>query len=143
MNRKCKAKTKAGTRCRGVAVKDGPCALHSDPGRAAELGRKSGKARRRVVQEDDARPALTPPRAAQEVRDLIGQAMSDVHGRRMDTRIANALGYLATVLVKAIEVSDIEVRLQALEQQRDDIAKEPFAKVGACNGRENDRTVQP
>lgn len=135
MNHTCKAKTKAGARCRGIAVKDGLCALHADPGRAAELGRKSGKARRRVIQEDAAGPVLTPPRTAQDVRDLIGQAMTDVHGRRMDTRIANALGYLATVLVKAIEVSDIEVRLQALERQRDGAPKEalPLREEESCH----------
>jgi len=116
MNKKCKAKTKAGTRCRGVAGENGFCALHGDPGRAAELGRKSGKARRRVIHEDDASPGLTPPRTAQEVRDLIGQAMSDVHGRRIDPRIANTLGYLATVLIKSIEVTELTERLEELEK---------------------------
>jgi hypothetical protein len=41
--------------------------------------------------------------------------MAEVHARQIDTRTANALAYLATSLLRAIEVSDLERRLEDLE----------------------------
>jgi hypothetical protein len=42
-NGKCQAKTKAGGPCAAPAVRGGNyCALHADPERASQLGRRSG-----------------------------------------------------------------------------------------------------
>jgi hypothetical protein len=41
--------------------------------------------------------------------------MADVRGRRLDPKIASTMGYLASVLLKSIDVSDSEQRLTALE----------------------------
>jgi hypothetical protein len=41
--------------------------------------------------------------------------MAEVHARKMDPKTANTLAYLATSLLRAIEVSDVESRLTALE----------------------------
>ena len=111
----CKATTNAGERCRVVAVKDGLCALHANPALAAEMGRKSGRARRSRESRELPQPELMPPRTAQEVRAALGQFISDVRARRLDPRVAGTLGYLANVLLKSIEVSDVEGRLAALE----------------------------
>ena len=46
---KCKATTKSGQPCKAMARKDGLCAFHSDPNRAASLGRKSGQSRRHTM----------------------------------------------------------------------------------------------
>src|SRR5208282_4252155 len=115
MNAMCEAKTNAGERCRAVAVKNGLCALHADPNLAAEMGRKSGKARRSRESREKPQPELMPPRTAQEVRAALGQFISDVRARRLDPKVAGTLGYLANVLLKSIEVSDVEERLTALE----------------------------
>jgi hypothetical protein len=115
MNETCKATTNAGTRCRAVAVKNGLCALHSDPKLAAEMGRKSGRARRSRDSGEQPQPELAPPRSAQEVRTALGQFIADVRARRLDPKVASTLGYLANVLLKSIEVSDVEERLAALE----------------------------
>jgi len=115
MNAICKAKTNAGQRCRAVAVKNGLCALHADPNLAAEMGRKSGKARRSRESREQPQPEQAPPRTAQEVRAALGQFISDVRARRLDPKVAGTLGYLANVLLKSIEVSDVEERLAALE----------------------------
>ena len=115
MNATCNARTTAGKRCRAVAVKDGLCTLHADPKVAVEMGRKSGQARRTKDQLAQERAELTPPRTAQEVRVALGQFISDVRSRRLDPKVAGTLGYLANVLLKSIEVSDIEMRLAALE----------------------------
>src|SRR5208282_2720481 len=111
----CKATTNAGERCRAVAVKDGLCTLHANPELAAEMGRRSGKARRSRESREQPEPELMPPRTAQEVRTALGHFISDVRARRLDPKVAGTLGYLANVLLKSIEVSDVEERLTALE----------------------------
>ena len=115
MNAICNAKTYAGERCRAVAVKNGLCPLHADPNLAVEMGRKSGRARRSRYSCEQPHPELAPPRTAQEVRTALGQFISDVRARRLDPKVASTLGYLANVLLKSIEVADVEGRLAALE----------------------------
>ena len=58
---------------------------------------------------------MQPPKTAGDVRDALANAMAQVHARRMDAKTANALAYLGTSLLRAIEVSDLESRLEALE----------------------------
>jgi hypothetical protein len=115
MNSTCNAKTTAGKRCRAAAVRGGLCTLHADPKQAAEMGRKSGQARRAknlLVQEQ---AELSPPRTAQEVRVALGEFISDVRSKRLDPKVAGILGSLASVLLRSIEASDLEMRLAALE----------------------------
>ncbi len=118
MNPICTATTNAGDPCRAVAVKEGLCVLHADPALAAEMGRKSGRARRSTgcAQHEQEPPELAPPQTAKEVRDALGQFISDVRSRRLDPKVASTLGYLSSVLLKSIEVSDVEERLAALER---------------------------
>ena len=115
MNARCKAKKKSGEPCRAIAVEGGLCALHADPALAAELGQRSGRARRRVHRSEQAEPELGPPRTAEQVRDALGQAISEVRARRLEPKIASTMGYLASILLKSIEASDIAERVAALE----------------------------
>jgi Family of unknown function (DUF5763) len=117
MNATCKATTNAGEPCKAVAVKDGLCALHANPTLAAEMGRKSGRARRSTgcVKHEQPETDLAPPETAQEIRAALGQFISDVRARRLDPKVASTLGYLSSVLLKSIEVADVEGRLAALE----------------------------
>jgi len=113
-NGKCRAKTKAGRQCAAPAIRDGIyCALHQDPDRAAELGRKGGAGNRKVyVAEDQGIPA---PENAGDVTKLLADAMAQVRAGKMDPKLGTTLGYLGTSLLKAIEISDLEARVRALE----------------------------
>jgi hypothetical protein len=115
MSARCNAKTTAGKQCRAAAGKGGLCGLHADPKVAAAMGRKSGQARRTKDLLAQERAELSPPRTASEVRVALGEFISDVRSRRLDPKVAGTLGYLANVLLKSIEVSDVEARLAALE----------------------------
>ena len=115
MSAKCNAKTTAGKPCRAVAVKGGLCTLHSDPQIAVEMGRRSGQARRTKELLAQEWAELSPPRTAQEVRVALGGFIADVRAKRLDPKVAGILGSLANVLLKSIEVADIETRLAALE----------------------------
>ena len=54
VNGKCRAATKAGRQCAAPAVRSGIyCALHADPDRAAQLGRKGGTKNRKTSEANE------------------------------------------------------------------------------------------
>jgi hypothetical protein len=85
----------------------------SDPERAAELGRKSGKCRRSADSEFF---ALPPPRSAGDLHRALSEIFSKVSSGEMHVRLGRTLGYIASALVRTAELSDHEIRLRAIEQ---------------------------
>src|SRR5258707_3970283 len=110
----CKHKKRDGERCGASALKgETRCAMHAEPGRAAELGSKGGR-RRAAYTSDDLREFAAPKTAA-DLRDLLAESIIEIRAGKLDPRVANALGYLGASYLRALEVSDIESRLDALE----------------------------
>src|SRR5436305_11653631 len=103
----CRAKTKAGKACKATAVKRGLCAFHADPKRAAQLGRMGGRKNRRYSSPCTAHP-LPPPRTAREVRDLLAEALADIHAGRREPKVVSVMAYLGTALLNAIKTADME-----------------------------------
>ena len=62
-----------------------------------------------------------------DVTTLLGRTINDVRQGKVDVKVANAVGYLAGVLLKSLEGGDVEQRLAALE--------EAMAKKGNRNSR--------
>jgi hypothetical protein len=125
-NGKCQAKTKAGRPCAAPAVRGGIyCALHANPERAAQLGRKGGRKNRRTYEANQWEGSA--PRNACDVKNLLAEAMAEIRAGRMDPKLGTTLGYLGTLLLKAIETSDIEERLEKLEHG----LKKPTQETGA------------
>jgi hypothetical protein len=115
MSKRCSAKNRSGKRCGAwsAAGRD-KCVLHLDPDLAAKMGSKHGHRKAHPLHSDVV--PMEPPKTAAEVRDVLAMTMAQVHDRKMDTKTASTLAYLATSLLRAIEVSDIEKRLDALEE---------------------------
>jgi hypothetical protein len=114
MSKRCSANNRNGKRCGAWAAAGlDKCALHSDPELAAKMGSKHG--RRATFPSQPAAAPMMPPKTAGDVRDALANTMAQVHARQIDTKTANALAYLATSLLRAIEVSDLESRLDTLE----------------------------
>ena len=127
-NGKCQAKTKAGRPCAAPAVRGGIyCALHADPERAAQLGRKGGTKNRKVYEPNEWEGSA--PQNASDVKNLLADAMAEIRRGRMDPKLGTTLGYLGTSLLKAIETSDIEERLEKLEHG----LKKPTQEAGTRN----------
>ncbi len=117
-NGKCKAKTKAGRSCAAPAVRGSAfCALHSDPNRAAELGRKGG-ARNRKVCDGDVRD-VSVPESAGDVKRMLAETMADTRAGKIDPKLGSTLGYLGMSLLRAFEVADLEQRVERLEQKHE------------------------
>ena len=103
-----------GKPCGGFAIAgSGYCFAH-DPASAAERDaarRRGGQAGRpATVTESD-----VAVRSLADVVILVETTINDVRSGRVDVKIANAVGVLANVAIRAIERSDLEARLDALE----------------------------
>jgi hypothetical protein len=110
----CQKKKRDGKQCRARALSDKEhCALHAEPGRAKELGSKGG--RRRTVYRPDALKEFAAPKTAADVGDLLAESIIEIRAGKLDPKVANALGYLGTSLLRALEVADVERRLDLLE----------------------------
>jgi hypothetical protein len=113
----CKATTSSGNRCTAKPHKDGLCFFHSDPKKAAELGRKGGRRNRHTYQTP--LQHVSPPESAADVKRMLAEAMADIRAGRMDPKLGSTLGYLGMSLLRAFEVADLEQRLEQLEQRNE------------------------
>ena len=101
-----RARTKAGKACKAVAVRRGLCAFHADPQRAAQLGRMGGRKNRRYPLPCKVDP-VPPPRTAREVKDLLAEALADIHAGRREPKVVSVMAYVGTALLTAIKTADM------------------------------------
>lgn len=112
MSKQCVAKNRRGESCGAWALAGSDkCSLHSDPERARRMATKT----RRKPRNGAADKTLEPPKTATEVRNALAETMAQVHYGQLDPRTANTLAYVGTSLLRAIEISDFERRLDDLE----------------------------
>jgi len=53
----------------------------------------------------------------QQCRRLLNRTINDLLNEDIDTDRARCIGYLTSILLKSIEVEDLENRIQALEEK--------------------------
>jgi hypothetical protein len=112
----CRRKKRDGSDCRARAlIGKEYCALHADPGRAAEIGRKGG--RRRTNYAPDRLKDFAAPKDAADLRDLLAQSIVEIRAGVLDSKLANAISYLGMGFLRAVELADLEKRLVELERQ--------------------------
>jgi len=110
----CQKQKRDGAQCRARARSGHKyCALHAEPGKAAELGSKGG--RRRAVYSPDGLKDFDPPETAADLRDLLAQSIIEIRAGKLDPKLANSISYLGAGFLRTLEVSDLEARLLALE----------------------------
>jgi hypothetical protein len=111
---RCKAQTKAGDLCPAPAVERGLCFFHAHPEKLAELGRQGGKTNRRWKPTDENLPAI-PLKGVGDVSGLLEETINRVRQGPFDLRAANAIGFLASVLLRSLEQGPVEDRLAKIE----------------------------
>jgi len=85
------------------------------------LVRKSGNdmgfspGRRRAVYSLENLKAFSAPASAADLRGLIAQSIVELRTGTLDPKLANSISYLGACFLRALEMSDLEARLQALE----------------------------
>jgi hypothetical protein len=118
MPKKCRYK-KGNKHCKNYALTgDEFCFFHS-PKKAKERAkaqRKGGKKalsdKKRVLEQSNIQIEKTA-----DVVKLLNETINQVRTGEIEVKIANAVGYLSGICLKALEQGDIEKRLEALEEK--------------------------
>ena len=116
-SKKCRHIKSDGRRCQANAMADSEHCFFHDPAKARQrtAARRAGGEKGRAI----VLAAETPDAPLDSVGDLVlllGQTVNQVRRGELDPKIANAVGYLTGILLKALEVGEVERRLEALEQ---------------------------
>lgn len=115
----CKAITRAGQPCTAYAVANSNFCFAHDPGRsqARKAARQAGgRARhgRRLETSGNSEPVQI--RSITDVVMLLEKTINDALSLENSLQRARTVGYLAGVFIKAFEVSELERRIEILEQ---------------------------
>lgn len=116
MKQRCKATTRDASRCRAAAIPASNFCFFHDPSKAAERreAQALGGRQNRVKTLD----AGTPDVKVENCRDvvaLLSVTINEVRKGDIDPKIANAVGYLANVMIRAVEQGELESRIAELE----------------------------
>ncbi len=111
---RCKARTKAGVPCQAPAVEGDLCFCHAHPDRLAELGRQGGQKNRRWKVDACGDLPHRHLKTIGDVSDLLEETINRVRQGPFDLRAANSIGFLAGILLKALD-QRLEERLAHLE----------------------------
>jgi hypothetical protein len=118
MANKCSFRKKDGSRCGANAQPaNGLCVFH-DPARAADgrRARKAGGIRRSRAAA--VLPSDTPDHplgTSKDVSELLAKSINQLRTGQLDPKVATGVGYLSTVLLRALEQGPAEERLAKIE----------------------------
>jgi hypothetical protein len=116
MNKRCKFRRHDGRPCQANAIaRSGFCFFH-DPERKSERleAQRAGGRRNKGASLSPE----TPDRDLKSVGDvvtLLGTTINQVRRGQIDPRVANSVGYLSGILLKALDVDSLERRVSELE----------------------------
>jgi len=112
----CLSEKRDGVRCRARPVAGSSFCFFHDPDAAAKrnAAQKAGGQKRQII--------VLPPSApdaklngARDTVDLIAATINQVRRGEIDPKVANTVGYLVGLLLKALHETETERRLSALE----------------------------
>lgn len=112
----CQAVKPDGSRCQAAALPGRDFCFFHDPSKADERreAQSLGGQQNRMKTLDASAPDVEIE-DCQDVVRLISETINQVRKGQIDPRVANAVGYLANVLIRAVEQGDMERRLDDLE----------------------------
>ena len=112
---RCASRKPDGLHCKAAALRGQKhCNFHSQPGRAAEVGREGGK-RRRVFDASKLK-RFPPARTPSDLLVIVAQSLSDLREGLIDHRTAHSIGSLSTVCQALMRTSTLEERIAKLEE---------------------------
>ncbi len=112
----CEAVKLDGSRCQAAALPGSDFCFFHDPSKAGERrdAQALGGRQNRMKTLDAAAPDVKVEDCG-DVVALISVTINQVRKGVIDPRVANAVGYLANVLIKAFEQDELETRIERLE----------------------------
>jgi hypothetical protein len=112
---KCAHQSDAGA-CEAWALEGSTLCFFHDPAQAEQRALAQSKGGQRSHRQLAGLPDVQPPQTPQSIADTMAQVIAGVLRGEVDPRIANSAAYCAATLIKAIEISDLERRVDALER---------------------------
>jgi hypothetical protein len=118
IHRQCAFKLPSGEPCRAAPLKDGAFCLMHSPEHAQEMqeARRLGGLRRRREVTITGAYEFEGLETVSGIRRLVEVAVLDTLGMENSISRNRTLAYLAMVALRALEVGNVEERIQALEQ---------------------------
>ena len=122
MRGRCRGTKKDGERCNSWALSGSEYCWFHDPELAEErkAARRRGGANSRIynrqLRSGDIADVEFKLRDLRDLSGFLEFLINQAFQRRIDTKLANTLGYLITVQKSCIESSEIERRLEKLEE---------------------------
>ncbi len=107
-----------GTPCQATAMSGSDRCFFHNPAVADERDaaqRAGGIERSKAAATLPQDVPVVPLETVQDVVALLADTINQVRTGQIDPRISNAVGYLAGIMLKAMEQSDIDKRLAAME----------------------------
>jgi hypothetical protein len=114
--KRCAGLNSDGSPCNVAALPESDYCFFHDPTKAEERREAQslgGRQNRMKTLETDAPDVKVE--TCQDVVKLLSETINQVRKGEIDPRVANSVGYLANVLIKAFEQGDIEKRLAEIE----------------------------
>jgi len=116
MKKQCRHKKRDGRKCQANAIARSEFCFFHDPEQRSERlkAQRAGGLRNKGA----ALPPDTPDCDLKSVGDvvtLLGTTINQVRRGQLDPRVANSVGYLSGILLKALEVDALERRVFDLE----------------------------
>ena len=106
----------AGVRCRARRIENSDFCYFHDPAKAKERqsAQRAGGLKNRPIVLPRSVPDA-PLKDMGDIRYLVADTINQVRRGEIDPKVANSVGYLAGILIKAWDRGEFEARLKALE----------------------------
>jgi hypothetical protein len=118
MENRCIGKKKDGSSCGANAQLGKELCVFHDPAKEADgqrARRAGGLARSKPARVLPADTPAVPLSSCKDVASLLGESIGQVRRGKLDPRVANTVGFLSGVLLKALEQGELEERLLKAE----------------------------
>jgi hypothetical protein len=118
MSKNCRFRKKNGDACGADAQLGKDLCVFHDPARSAEgqkARRAGGLKRTRAATVLNPDTPDHPLVTTKDVANLLGDSINQLRRGQLDPRVANGIGYLTSVLLRALEQGPMEERLAQLE----------------------------
>lgn len=116
INTQCKTVKPDGSNCQAAAPPGSEFCFFHDPTKATErrAAQSLGGSHNKMKTLPDTAPEVKV-QGCEDVVKLLQITINQVRTGKIDPRVANAIGYLANVLIKASEAGELEKRINEVE----------------------------
>lgn len=131
----CSFKKPDGSSCKATCLSGEPWCFFHSPNRGderEEARRRGGRVRNKPAIVLPLETADAPLESVADVVRLVSRTINQVLKGEVDAKIANAAGYLASVMLRALQGSELEQRIADLEARDREHDSNPVPAAGGA-----------